>query len=217
MQSFNDSGKKGQIWTASAYGKDAPHFSSDSDIKRFQNVWMKSKRIGSLIAKRFRISFLDKEMTYSPPVDCWVYVEDLPQTMISCLQQFERQGGSVNWTAPLLMELEKSLKKRRRLNYEKNGIVNNQLSHHAKCEQYYDKETATMVERKQSLIYGLFGYDGCCKRTWSIVMNQTDAILNEIHDHSRSNYSPFEDELKKHLLIFKNNELLVDKTCSSCG
>jgi len=167
-------------WSVLAYGKDPPAFDSHRDIASFQKHWLRHSSVRGLIAKRFLQSFAFEfsssskhKPTTNPPeaVDCWVFVDDFQASLVSCLQQFEDQGGSVNWNAPLLADMVQELQDkehgRKTMDYTKDDPLNNlQLTHHSKCSTYFDKATAQLIqEGEESFIYDMFGYTGCCQTT----------------------------------------------------
>ncbi len=171
--------KRDPDWTESAYGKDAPLFDSEEDIARFRDVWLKDWRIYGLTARRFRDSY-GYVNGNSPPdqVDCWIFVENFHQSLVSCLEQYESSGGYVNWDAPVLSKIVEQLRvernNRRTLQeYKKNnalgfGETNPQHSHHAECSKYFDNATAHEMETgPEKFIYKMFHYDGCCKTSRS--------------------------------------------------
>jgi hypothetical protein len=168
---YNTFDRKDHNWTMKAYGKDPPAFDSDRDIATFQNDFLRNDKVRGLIAGRFHQSYGKS----TPSVDCWVFVSDFGESLVSCLRQFEDQGGSVNWTAPLLAGVVKQLQDRRKMKsevapsdpYNKNDPLNShQKEHHSKCSTYYDEATATFIrEGEESFIYDMFGYTGCCQPT----------------------------------------------------
>lgn len=169
------------------YGKDAPHFDSERDIKAFHR-WLRDGPARKIIARRFIQSYgehHDKKGMLPQNVDCWIYVDDFQKTLYTCLREYENQGGFVNWTSPTLSKLVSDLQKEMYLlqqqqksydekkdnspivqgeRYEKdNAIENNQLSHHSRCSMYYDDALADMIRYgSEAFIYEMFGYDKCC-------------------------------------------------------
>ena len=156
-------------WTMAAYGQDAPLFDSRRDIEAFQKIWLKDPQIVGKMRYRFIRNFGHVSSSSGiSHVDCWVFLDDFQGTLYSCLKQFEDQGGWLDWDTPLLSELTKDVNraKRRRLqDYVKDDPVGNpQTSHHAECSKYFDEETAKYIENgRESIIYKIFGYKGCCK------------------------------------------------------
>jgi hypothetical protein len=171
---YGSNHKRDPVWTEKAYGKDPPRFDSERDIHAFQTEWLRDSRVQGVIGRRHHAMYGDKSTLQNYPVDCWVFVDDFQSTLYSCLRQYEAQGGFVNWTTPIVMELVQSLQQKlyptRRMMLEdkrhgKNDVVENpQQYHHAKCSIFFDKETADMVRfGTDSFIYDTFGYDGCCQ------------------------------------------------------
>lgn len=169
---YDDFHQRYPKWTEKAYGKDPPWFDSEQDIHAFQYVWLRDSKVQGSIANRHRLSYGHQSTLQEYPVDCWVYVDNYQATLYSCLRQYEAQGGTVNWTTPLMTELVETLQEelyltRRVLKtyHTKNDPIENpQQYHHSKCSKYFDNETADMVRfGHESFIYDIFGYDGCCQ------------------------------------------------------
>jgi len=167
-------------WTVEAYGHDSPTFNSTEDIHRFQKLWLPDPKISGMIDKRYRQSYGDPDIIergangtstrYGMPeaVDCWIFLDDYDATLYTCLQEYEIQGGMVDWDAPLLSKRVKSLQELNETieleTYTNDSTNNKQLSHHSKCPTYFDTAAADIVQLgRESYIYDLFGYQGCCK------------------------------------------------------
>ena len=196
---YHSANRMDHSWSVLAYGKDPPFFDSDRDIASFQNDWLRHDSIRGLITKRFLQSFgFASRSKPNPPeaVDCWVFVDDFQASLVSCLQQFEDQGGSVNWNAPLLsamvQELQDKEHGRKTVDCNKNDPLNNvQLTHHSKCSTYFDNATAKLIqEGDESFIYDMFGYAGCCQPT------RTNKSLSRIDDDHDEDEDEDEDDVE---------------------
>ena len=70
-------------------------------------------------------------MVDSPPdqVDCWIFIENFHESLVSCLKQYEKEGGLVKWESPLLSKIVEQLdemKNHRRLldkDYQKDNVL----------------------------------------------------------------------------------------------
>lgn len=171
------------------YGQDAPHFSSDRDIASF-NLWLRDKSVFGMMSKRFNISYYKNapsrpvKMNYQYfkqyfnnqnkkeqvlAADCLVYVDDFQRSLLTCIQEYEKQGGYVNWNSTSLMDLVQSVRSKeqeeriRRSLRGKDNITSDPRSlHHAPCSKYFDNETKLMMENgPDSAIFKTFGYK-CC-------------------------------------------------------
>ena len=165
----------GQEFLEQAYGHDEPTFDSDDDINRFREVWLKSDAVRGNLAERFHEQFgfqYDNNTSSSlqPPatVDCWIFVESIHESLLSCLEQFSSQGGTIDWTHPYMKELIKVVaaeNSTRKLIYKSKDDLrgNPQKHHHAPCSAYFNDETKALLENgPESFIYQMFGYKGCC-------------------------------------------------------
>ena len=88
--------KREPVAARRAYGKDAPYFDTQRDIKAFQHKWLTHERVQGLIAKRHDQSFGPLHEGYGLDqygVDCWIYVDDYQATFYTCLREYEAQGG----------------------------------------------------------------------------------------------------------------------------
>lgn len=199
------------------YGVSAPYFNTTSDKKRFL-AWMKHPmvvgRVGNRVKESYGESFLDT-------VDCWVFVEDFQNSLLNCLQRYADQGGFVDWQAPtvaaLLEQRSKTDEKgHHKLAANKNDPRENKndplgdprSSHHGKCEDMFDAETAKQVEKiTEPFVYDIFGYEGCCKPGTNFYprgdnnipinfggeANFTTNSPKPFHSNSFENVSPFND------------------------
>ncbi len=188
-----------------AYGKDGPLYISNEDVHRFREKWLNSTDVRGLIARSFHKSFETSNQTFSSSmyekpkqVDCWVYVEIFNHSFLSCLLQYERQGGYIDWKNKKMIELvqkvkqeENDLASNRRLvigrDEEDNPLRNLHAHrrHHGSCRDYYKSNSKHMIEYgPEQFIYSMFGYGGCCNP--GVMAHYDDLLGLNITDHIKS-------------------------------
>merc|ERR1711972_50146 len=109
--------------------------------------------------RRFNNSYL-KDGT-GPHVDCFVRTDRYVRTLLGCLRDFERQGGSVKWASETIQQL--LIAEAAELSpspsaypppppphwrhVSKNQVVvDPRTSHHSPCAHYFDRQTASFVQ-----------------------------------------------------------------------
>ena len=172
------SGHHGGVWhqatkhkrLANLIGEDGPMFNSSSDVEKFHG-FLKHRAVFGRVHKQLNRNYKDgKELE----VDCWVFVDDFQVSLYQCLRQYEAQGGYLDWNSSLAISLmneakeilsHRGLKEHKHSEIkDKNDVIGNpQELHHAPCETYFNEESMKMVEDKDSIVYEIFGYEGCCK------------------------------------------------------
>jgi len=89
------------------YGE-SPPFNTQSDIQRFHK-WMKHPKVVGIIGKRVKNSYGyggRNKSNIVDNIDCWVFVENFQQSLFHCLEQYEKQGGYVDWESKILSQLK---------------------------------------------------------------------------------------------------------------
>eukprot|EP00522_Entomoneis_paludosa_P014008 CAMPEP_0172451410 /NCGR_PEP_ID=MMETSP1065-20121228/9479_1 /TAXON_ID=265537 /ORGANISM="Amphiprora paludosa, Strain CCMP125" /LENGTH=376 /DNA_ID=CAMNT_0013203365 /DNA_START=21 /DNA_END=1151 /DNA_ORIENTATION=+ len=148
----------------SLYGQDAPHFSSITDKKRFQD-WVNHPMVEGLLANRMWNSYGEN----LDGVDCLVFAEDLHSSLLKCIMEYNMQGGYVNWDASEMVDLLAVVGQEQQLR-ESHAAVDTpfeetRVAHHGQCEEYYNDELATkLVNGPEKVIYESFGYPSCCSK-----------------------------------------------------
>ena len=194
-------------WTEVAYGQDAPLFNSPSDVERFREEWYVKNQ--GIIANHFNKTYLRQKIV-KPPVHCWVYHENFEATLLSCLQQFEDRGGFVQWNTSSLIAVVYSLRQRE-MNYKE--VNAKKQERFQQCHNYFDDKTAAIVENGQdSFLYGMFGYDGCCKNSPLLTSNLThplnlDTILSKQSNYTKDQVLSFAS--KDHLSGLLEEEVVI--------
>lgn len=207
--SFQDVFTKHNESGSELFGESSPYFNTTSDKERFR-AWTKHPLVAGVVGKRVKSSYGKSVLD---TVDCWVFVEDLRDSLLGCLRMYEDQGGFVDWQAPSVsaMLLEQGNKRNKMVRYNrglgrflkgknegknkgKNKGKNNPLgdprsSHHGKCESMFDVITAEQVETTESFVYDLFGYEGCCKPGTNFYPRGDTGLL---HLDIVKNLSPFD-------------------------
>ena len=110
----------------------------------------------------------------------------------------------MQWDNPSLITVVYSLRQRE-MNYEE--VNTERQKNFLQCPNYFDEKTAALVENGQdSFLYGMFGYDGCCKGFPMLTSNLThplklDIILSKQSNYTNyANYQDFLLNSKDHLL-----------------
>lgn len=84
----------------------------------------------------------------SLPVNCWIRTESIVDDTKTCLQEFEKNGGVVNWK-----QFDEGLSDSR---------FGHNSSPHAKCSNMYDAEATELVEQGDRHLFRLFNYPKHC-------------------------------------------------------
>jgi len=159
------------------YGQDAPHFSTSQDISRFQE-WVSHPFVEGAISDRFWHSYGN----HLDGVDCLVFAQDLHPSLLTCIKEYESQGGYVDWSTNelqgLLSIVERQEQEKRVNSGGSNGENNDNnestmpweetlVIHHAPCEEYFDEILAAKIENgPEKVMYKRFGFTGCCKKDY---------------------------------------------------
>jgi hypothetical protein len=85
-------------------------------------------------------------------IDCWIFTENLQETMTKCFKKFEELAGpgSVDWDQYDLGEAA--------------GSKSHNPSDHVECNELYDDDLAAFVSKSESGLVRAFGYQRCCGR-----------------------------------------------------
>ena len=135
--------------SAAAFYGEKPPYVSASDVSRFQ-AWMKLPAVQGIVTGRFLNGY-----SPTPLVDCWVFTEQLADTLRLCLKHYQMQGGrvsseGVNITDATLREA---------------GHAN--ASPHGPCSSYFDASAAFQVQNGfDRALYQAFEMKGCCGKVW---------------------------------------------------
>jgi len=82
-------------------------------------------------------------------VNCWIHTESIIDDTKTCLHEFEKSGGVVNWE-----QLDESLSEREKKKHN--------AADHAKCSDMYDAEATKLVEQGDQHLFRLFDYPKHC-------------------------------------------------------
>merc|ERR1711971_1060954 len=223
------SGHNGGVWhyakdhenLGKLIGTDGPMFNSSNDIKKFHE-FLKHPRIFGRVHNQLNRNYKDNK---DYEVDCWVYVDDFQVSLYQCLRQYEMQGGYLDWDSPLSLSLMNEAKdilsqrgpkehKHSKIKDKNDPIGNPQQLHHAPCESYFDEESIKMIEEKDSIVYSIFGYNGCCKDRKHDTNYFNDTIIKSMYISSHNNNTPVLHETKSY---YKVNENILHFFGSSLG
>lgn len=112
--------------------------------------------------------FLDHYST-RPNIDCWVHTGDFAGSLRSCLKQFEKQGGHVNWHETSLAAV---LAHKERTPGVAAGGKNSprgaQKKDHEPCiEAFGNLKVRRAMQHANAPLYEAFGWTGCCNtKSW---------------------------------------------------
>lgn len=181
------------------YGQDGPTFDSKEDIARFQK-WVQHDAIKGLASAHFWNSY----GSYLSGVDCLVYGVNMHASLLTCVEEYQKQGGHVDWSSDALKELVAIVEQEQKLAestgepYEvlETGWEKAKIDHHGECTLYFDSFLADTIESgPDSDMYDFFGFDKCCGKDYFDV----DELIFEggAEGHARDHYVPIEDNGEK--------------------